>query len=165
MKSFLISPRDMLEKMKLEFEAFKDDNKSSRHAMNFLLTAYHLKEWVWKSYLENNHELRSKISSTLHDEKDYFCLLNLECSEMKYIRELANNTKHFYSKEPDKILETKPDGLRWEDDFSWGDDIAWEYDGFMIITKDNHRIPALTLFQKVRDYWINSFDKFFNHLL
>lgn len=49
--AFLITPRDMVDKMKLEFEDFKLDTNSPRHAINFVLTAHHLKEWVWKSYL------------------------------------------------------------------------------------------------------------------
>ncbi len=60
-KAFIVSPRKMFEKMKLEFADFKLNTDSTRHAINFVLTAHHLKEWVWKSYLEGNKTLREKF--------------------------------------------------------------------------------------------------------
>jgi hypothetical protein len=36
----------MLAKLRLEVDAYKAD-ETARHAMNALLTAYHLLEWVW----------------------------------------------------------------------------------------------------------------------
>jgi len=43
-KAFIITPRDMFENMKLEFEDFKKNPQSTRHAVNFVLSAHHLKE-------------------------------------------------------------------------------------------------------------------------
>lgn len=157
-KAFIISPRHMFEKMKLEFEDFKQDPQSSRHAINFVLTAHHLKEWVWKSYLRDNTELRNKVSPLSQNQKSYNSFLISECKEMKFIHELANNIKHFYS-QGNEIQETSDNNKPWEEiTCTWENyHIPWNEDGLMLITKDNHWVSALDIFQKVHDYWVNCF--------
>ncbi len=160
-KAFAITPHDMLEKMKLEFEDFKSDTKSSRHAINFVLTAHHLKEWIWKSHLKDSKEMKETISSEIVDEKSYYSFLNSECKELILIRELANNIKHFYSIKDDKIQKTDIHQKTWgEITCTWGNwRVPFGYDGLIIITKDNVWISVLDIFQKVHDYWIIFFRK------
>jgi len=158
-KTFVISTRDMFEKMKLEFEDFKNDTQSSRHAINFVLTVHHLKEWVWKSYLQDNAELRNNVSPLSQDKNSYYSFLNSECKEIKLIHELANNIKHFYS-QGNEIQETTNNNKPWEEiTCTWENwRIPWDYDGLIIITKDNHWVSVLDIFQKVHDYWANCFN-------
>lgn len=162
--AFLITPRDMFDKMKVEFEFFKLDTTSTRHAINFVLTAHHLKEWVWKSYLESNKALREKISPELRDKDSYHSFLNSNCEEIILVRELANNIKHFYATENGRIQETSNGQKKWEEiDCTWENWLVpWEYDGLILITRENHWISALDVFQKVHDYWVGHFNTFFS---
>ena len=161
-KAFIITPRDMFEKMKLEFNDFKNDPGSSRHATNFVLTAYHLKEWIWKAYLEQDEALKHKISSQIQDKDSYYSFVKSECPEIKYMRELANNIKHFASLKEDEIQETSSGNKTWEEmTCTWEKcHLPWGYVGLIIITKDNQWISALDTFQKVHDYWANYFNTY-----
>lgn len=163
-KTFLHTPRDMLEKMKQEFNDFQLDNTSSRHAINFALTAHHLKEWVWHSYLKSNKPLRDVISKTMQEKKDFFLFLNTKCVEFKILRSLANNIKHVQSradgvKEADKSKPWQEVTVPWE---KWI--VPWEYKGLIITTKDNKSLSALDVFTKVHDYWTRCFDSLFKNL-
>lgn len=158
-KAFIITPRDMLEKMKLEFNDFKNDPSSSRHAVNFVLTAHHLKEWIWKAYLEQNEALRNAISTQIQDKESYYSFVRSECPEIKFMRELANNIKHFATFQKESIAETSSAHKTWDEiTCTWENcHIPFGYSGLILITKENKWISALDVFQKVHDYWINCF--------
>lgn len=163
-KAFAVSPREMFEKMILEFGDFKLNTDSTRHAINFVLTAHHLKEWVWKSYLKGNKTLREKISPLIQDKNSYHSFLNSNCEEIKLVRELANSIKHFYATEDGKIQETNSGQKTWEEIDctleNW--QVPWGYNGLILITRENHWISALDVFQKVHDYWVGHFNTFFS---
>lgn len=160
-KAFAITPHDMLDKMKLEFEDFKSDTKSSRHAINFVLTAHHLKEWIWEYHLKNNKNAMTAISPNITNISSYYEFLNSECEEIKLIRELANNIKHFHSTEDGVIQKTDTHQKTWREiTCTWNNwQVPFGYDGLIIITKDKVWISVLDVFQKVNDYWVSYFLK------
>ncbi len=82
------------------------------------------------------------------------------------MRELANNIKHFYATEDGQIQETSSEQKTWEEiDCTWENwQVPWRYDGLILITKENHWISALNVFQKVHDYWIGHFNTFFQKI-
>ena len=100
-------------------------------------------------------------NSSFSSFESLFFIFSKQCVEIKYIRELANNIKHFYYQAGNEVQETLRDGLKWEDEFSWEEEIHWDYDGFMIAIKGNRRVPALIVFQKVQGYWVNCFNTVF----
>jgi hypothetical protein len=163
-KSFLITPRDILEKVKIEFNDFEQDSKSTRHAINFTLTIHHLKEWVWKSYLEKDNELKNKILSdtkTINTKNDYYSLINMECPEIKLIHELANNIKHFYTQNDD-IKETTQRKPWQEIKCTWNNfKIPYGYGGLIIINKENQWLSALDVFKAALYYWTIQFETTF----
>lgn len=160
-KAFVTTPHEMFEKMKLEFDDFKLNPKSSRHAINFVLTAHHLKEWVWKSYLKKNEYLRKSISTKIEDKETFYSYLNSECKETKLVRELANNVKHFYLTLEGEIQETTNGEKPWEDiTCTWENyNVPWDYDGLIVVTKDGAWSSALDIFQTTHDYWVNFFNR------
>ena len=162
--AFAITPHDMYEKMLEEYEDFKQDSSSIRHAINFTLTAYHLREWVWKSYLKSNSKLRSKISKDIKTAHDFYEHMNSECEELKIVKELANNVKHFYAqKGAGSKVERTTGPITWENaDVKWEDlHIEWGYGGLVIITKDKKGISVLNVFKSVRNLWEKYFNEFF----
>lgn len=164
-KVFLIStPFELFEKMKLEFDDFKNDPSSSRHAFNFTLTAYHLREWVWKSLLEPDRNISNKISADLDDQDKFNTFINDNCPEFKLLRELANNAKHFYSKSDQNNINKVHLPVTWDQiDCAWDKlEIPWDYNGLIAVTNDQRWISVLDLFSSVCKFWIDLFKKFEN---
>jgi len=160
---FLIStPRNMFEKMKSEYKDFKKNPSSSRHAINFVLTAHHLREWVWKAYLKNDEVMRYKIKNDINSAKDFYKFVNNECNEMKYMKELANNSKHFYRQNSGKIKKTGHTKTWGETECKWKDmNYNWEYDGLIVTIKGKGCLSALALFETVHNWWSGLFKTYF----
>jgi hypothetical protein len=67
-------------------------NDSSR-AMNAILSACHLHEWVWAQWLKAGTPKR--LNGTLiRDKKDFLAWLDVTCPHFKTLQELANGSKH-----------------------------------------------------------------------
>ena len=43
----IITSRDFLAKLEADFEDYERNPQSARHAVNCVITAYHIHEWVW----------------------------------------------------------------------------------------------------------------------
>lgn len=83
----LHSPCDLLKKLKFEAERLKQ-NFNSYDFFNFVVTAYHLCDWVGKNA---NIPLKRK------DIPDYY-------KEIKICKDLANASKHFRIDKYDPIV-------------------------------------------------------------
>ena len=53
---------DFLKKFIADYEDFKNNPESTRHALNAIMTGYHLHEWVWGDKVKNNLSLMKKIT-------------------------------------------------------------------------------------------------------
>lgn len=145
----LSTPNEMLEKLKAEFEDFKNDPSSARFAINFVLTACHLTEWVWKANLRKNALLISKISNLIVDGKSFKEFVEESCIEMKCIRNLANSSKHFYIND----VETSA-AFTWESEIKWEEaNFSWDYAGILIKIDSATWVSALEVFQVVLNWW------------
>lgn len=157
---FHFTTKDLYEKMKHDFNEFEKDCKSHYCAMNFVLSSYHLGEWVWKSYLKENIGSRSKLSPSITSEKDFYDFLNNHCQELKCINNIANQFKHLSKGKNDKVKEISGPKKWCEYNIPWSNiHHTWEYDGIVIITSDNHMYSLLDIFTKVSDLWNDVFDK------
>jgi|GEM_PF-4165392 len=158
----------MFEKARNEYCDFQLDPKSTRHAINFTLTIHHLKEWIWESYL-NNNLLKYKVlspSKLMNKKSDYYFLINSECPEIKLIKELANNIKHFYSQDrnQDNDIQETTQSKPWEQiSCTWGNfKIPFDYSGLIIINKKNQWLSLLDVFTTVYNYWTIQFETTFH---
>jgi hypothetical protein len=50
----ITTPIQFYPKLTQEFDDFCENHGSACHAMNFVITAYHLIEWVWKDFLKED---------------------------------------------------------------------------------------------------------------
>jgi hypothetical protein len=57
----IATPLQCYQKLVQEFDDFCENPGSARHAMNFVITAYHLHEWVWKGFLKNDAAKRQEL--------------------------------------------------------------------------------------------------------
>jgi hypothetical protein len=76
-----------------DFDDFMAEPHSARRALHCAITAYHLREWVWRDWLESNLEVQKVIG--VCDEASFNAWVNQSCVWFLTIRDLANGTKHF----------------------------------------------------------------------
>ena len=85
---------DFYQKLVQEFDDFCEAPSSARHTMNFVITAYHLHEWVWKSFLKNDAAKRQALG--IRKDIDAFkAWLDERSIWYAQMQPLANGSKHF----------------------------------------------------------------------
>ncbi len=57
----ITTPVQLYAKLLLEFDDFCADPGSGRHAMNFVITAFHMADWVWKDFLKEDEAKRKEL--------------------------------------------------------------------------------------------------------
>jgi len=58
----IITSRDFLAKLEADYTDFKAQPDSARHALNRIITAYHLHEWIWGDWLKTDYATWKKLS-------------------------------------------------------------------------------------------------------
>ena len=84
---------DFHAKLKADFNDFVMQPHSARLALNCILTAYHLHEWVWGDWLKAEHSVW--ITLGVSDKSSFVAWIEGECPAFKTMQQLANGTKHF----------------------------------------------------------------------
>lgn len=85
--------RDFLSKLEGDFSDWEKEPGSSRLALNCVLTAYHMHDWVWNDWVKEDASLLSKLG--VHDKSSFQKWLLSNCIWFHWVEELANGTKHF----------------------------------------------------------------------
>ncbi len=89
----IITSQDFLTKLEADYADFKAQPDSTRHALNCIMTAYHLHEWVWGDCLKTDYETWKKIG--IRDKDSFKTRLSQLWPGMTVVEELTNGTKHF----------------------------------------------------------------------
>src|SRR5882724_9941356 len=103
MASFDIrTPRDFLKKLRDEQNDFvKSHCLSARHALNAVMTAYHLHEWVWGAFLKQRHDVQASLQLPRENGpvtiRDFLAWLKKQCPAMTDAELITNGTKHYGS--------------------------------------------------------------------
>ena len=66
---------------------------SARHALNCIITAYHLHEWVWGDWLKTDHATWAKLG--IRDKETFAGWLTSHWPGFVTMRDLANGAKNF----------------------------------------------------------------------
>ncbi|WP_420971616.1 hypothetical protein [Bradyrhizobium sp. B120] len=90
----IANPVQFYAKLVQEFDDFCENPSSARHAMNFVITAYHLHEWIWKDFLKNDAAKRKElgIAKDIRAFRDWLDSRSIWYAQMQ---PLANGSKHF----------------------------------------------------------------------
>lgn len=111
----LVAPSHMLEKLDRERQRMKSAKSAqdlADHAINFMVTAYHLVDWTWHARVKDSAELRGRFECAERDvgvanagrgpcERHadakwlYWKWLTRKCPALDGCREIANASKHF----------------------------------------------------------------------
>ena len=92
----IITSRDFLSKLEADYADFKAHPDSPRHALNCIITAYHLHEWIWGDWLKADFVTWSKLS--IRDKETFRGWLLDEWTGFVVVENLANGAKHFVRK-------------------------------------------------------------------
>jgi hypothetical protein len=99
MTSFGISTsKEFLDKLHEEQKDFVATHcQSARHALNAIITAYHLHEWVWGEYRDRSDLIQKWGLTSKKDAKEFRAYLadQTRCPGIEDARKVANGTKHF----------------------------------------------------------------------
>lgn len=85
--------RDFYQKLLQEFDDFRRDNLSARHAINCAVTAYHMHEWVWGDWLKKNTVAKAKLG--ISDKDSFLAWIDTNEPFFSVVQDLANGSKHF----------------------------------------------------------------------
>ena len=99
--------KDLFRKLEQEFKDFEADQTSSRHAINFAMTAWHLREWAWGLRLKNDDREQQRLFGRIFkDCKDFDKHLLALCDELGIMQEVTNGSKHLDSKIKEAVADT-----------------------------------------------------------
>lgn len=142
------------QKLVQEFDDFCENPGSARHAMNFVITAYHLHEWVWKDYLKNDGARRQKIgiAKDINAFKEW---LNGRSIWYAQMQPLANGSKHF---QPASGLQISLHDVGPLNSFAFNAEAYNEGYSFFLVDMGMHEglpnmAPASMLFEAVLRFW------------
>lgn len=68
---------------------------SSRHAMNFVITAYHMTDWVWGGFLKADLDKQAELGMKENSISGFRNWLDDRCLWLGQMQELCNGSKHF----------------------------------------------------------------------
>ncbi|MBN9288579.1 MAG: hypothetical protein BGO43_03295 [Gammaproteobacteria bacterium 39-13] len=162
--SFNLDSKGMLEKLKMEYSDFESDPSSSRHAVNFAITAHHMIDWVWheriknkKEYILNDAQHANDVQHADDAFKKFIKKILDSKSELKYCQDISNGTKHYtITRYTPKLKETKTeDDLMWEKlNVTWDKaHIRYGYSGLTVLTSTGELKELPECFKLVIDFW------------
>jgi hypothetical protein len=91
--------RDLIRFHKSADPSSRDYRYQSDHAMNFVISAWHMIEWLYRS--DSIDIPKVSACKTFEEFRD---LVLQECPDLKICRELANGAKHFVLRENDDYV-------------------------------------------------------------
>jgi hypothetical protein len=143
------TPQDFFQALLEQYEEFKANPLSSRHAIICAILCYHLKEWVVKSDLNcSKDELNNRIERTGNRAR------------FKLFRELCNGSKHATLKEENEktVNETFKHNGAFSNGFSNGFDVS----GLQIKMKDKSIYYFVVELEKAVNFWTELFQELNN---
>jgi hypothetical protein len=142
---------------------------SARHAINAVMTAHHLHEWVWGEFVELRRDLQELFCINARRErlsKDrgrkisdvspcsaFFDYIQEQCFSFADARNLTNGAKHF---EPGKVSTGKQQGAFQSDVFLQRNAFQTSY---LWIVRDGQRQCAEDFIKELVDFWIGFFEQ------
>lgn len=153
----IITSEDFLGKLEADYADFKAQPDSTRHALNCIMTAYHLHEWVWGDWLKTDYETWQKIGG-IRDKDSFKARLAELGPGMTVVEELTNGTKHFGK----RLVETE----RIEGYGSGPYGVGPYRRPYLLIDSGNDCAPRYQTAEQLIDdavtFWRGFFDSYFN---
>lgn len=138
------------QKLIADYEDFKSNPDSTRHALNTIMTGYHLHEWVWGDKLKKNPALSKQLKLKDHDIGGFIKWITTKYPEFEMIQHITNGSKHFA-----RLDSGKHQGA-FSNDFSPEFDISYLY----ILDKSGKEVRADDLIKNLMGFWEGFFSSY-----
>lgn len=157
----IISSRDFFLKLEAEYSDFDKNAISARHAINCALTSWHLTDWTFHEFFAHLPEFADK--EKLVEKLDYKVLKKIsgltiyqdslikKCNELKYMRLIANGSKHCILRNS----QIKEKTVLYSGDFSFKDFDRndFDVDRFQILNDKGSTIDFEDTLVKTINFW------------
>ena len=157
----IISSRDFFLKLETEYDDFDKNSISARHAINCALTSWHMTDWTFHEFFAHLPEYTDK--SKLIDKEDFKILKTISgltlyqdsliknCNELKYMRLVANGSKHCILRNS----QIKEKTVLYSGDFAFEDYDRRDFDvdRFQILNDNGDIIDFEDTLLKTIDFW------------
>lgn len=134
------------------YKDFKNNEESTRHAINAIITGYHLHEWVWENKVKNNSPLIKKLGFKNKEIGDFRNWIKGECPEFEIAKTITNGSKHF------NLLESGKHKGTFSRDFSTEFDVSYLY----VYDKKGAKVKADDIINNLVKFWEKVFKETFN---
>ena len=102
---------DLYCKLKREFAKHQNNPTDSDLAWNCAVTAWHVREWVWKERLSTKAgEDVGLFGVSFGSDQNYNTELNRRCPKYKLLRDVCNGSKHFEPRDLGAVRSTATRG-------------------------------------------------------
>lgn len=79
-----------------DYDDFVEQSGSPRHAINCMLSAYHMAEWIWGDWLQTDYATWRALG--IRDRESFLGWVDKSQIWFKITQAVANGSKHFVSK-------------------------------------------------------------------
>lgn len=131
-----------------DYDDFVEQSDSPRHAINCMLSAYHMAEWIWGDWLQDDYATWTTLK--IRDKVSFLAWVDGAQPWFKITQAVANGSKHFAS----KLANTKSSPTYVED--------GYVEDGYQarmleVQTDDGKWVEAIVLVEDVVMFWQDFF--------
>lgn len=163
----IISSKDFFLKLEAEYSDFNKNAISARHAINCALTSWHLTDWTFHEFFAHLPEFADK--EKLIDKLDYKALKKIsgltiyqdslikKCDGLKYMRLIANGSKHCILRNS----QIKEKTVLYSGDFAFEDFDRHDFDvdRFQILNDKGDTIDFEDTLVKTINFWRTYIDE------
>ena len=161
----IISSREFYNKLIEEYNEFDSNYISARHAINCSITSWHLTDWTYNEFFKADPDYQTKEKTKEKNGKVYVKVipgvliyqneLVKKCPELKYMRLIANGSKHCLLRNTEIKEKTVIYKGDYNNDYSRHD---YDVDRFQIDT-DGGKIDFEKTLMKTIEFWNDYLDK------
>lgn len=151
----ITNPLEFYQKLVQEFDDFCENPGSARHAMNFVITAHHMSDWVWVGFLNKDRAKRKQLGlddKNVHGFREWLYSQSIWLAQMQ---PLANGSKHF---QPASGLQIRMHDVGPLNTFAFNEVAYNEGYSYFVVDMGMHDglpniAPATMLFEVVLRFW------------
>jgi hypothetical protein len=138
-------------KMLEDNDDFVEQSDSPRHAINCILSAYHIAEWIWGDWLQTDYATWASLG--IKDKKSFLAWVDGAQPWFAITQAVADGSKHFAT----KLAKTKSSPTYVDDGY-----VEYGYQRRVLEVKvdDVWWVEAIILVEQVVMFWTEFFKKY-----
>lgn len=138
-------------KMLEDYDDFVEQSGSPRHAINCMLSAYHIAEWIWGDWLQTDYAAWKALG--IRNKESFLGWVDKAQPWFRITQAVANGSKHFAS----KLANTKSSPTYVEDDYVEDD---YQERMLEVEVEDGVWVEAVIVVENVVMFWTDFFKRY-----